>query len=124
MGVRAGPGGGEELHRQDELLAWHRLELWPRRPTHHDNVPHPEHPRDPQRHRQHLLPHSVRASATGFNPLPSRQLPRPHSLSPPPPPTRTARPPPRPPHPPLSTHPPGKVPSSTSSHSSSRRDSR
>merc|ERR1712013_342423 len=73
MGVRAGPGWGEELHRQDELLAWHRLELWPRRPTHHDNVPHPEHPRDPQRHRQHLLPHSVRASATGFNPLPSVQ---------------------------------------------------
>merc|ERR1712080_226182 len=25
MGVRAGPGWGEELQRQDELLAWHLL---------------------------------------------------------------------------------------------------
>merc|ERR1711936_562358 len=73
MGSPCRPGVGRGA-AQDELLAWHRLELRPRRPTHHDNVPHPEHPRDPQRHRQHLLPHSVRAAAAaGFNTLPSVQ---------------------------------------------------
>merc|ERR1712088_1087823 len=73
MGSPCRPGVGRGA-AQDELLAWHRLELRPRRPTHHDNVPHPEHPRDPQRHRQHILPHSVRAAAAaGFNTLPSVQ---------------------------------------------------
>merc|ERR1711971_1074116 len=73
MGVRAGPGWGEELHRQDELLAWHRLELRPRRPTHHYDMSHPQHPRDPQRHCQHLLSHSVNAFAGFYNTLPSVQ---------------------------------------------------
>merc|ERR1712066_570139 len=72
MGVRAGPGWGEELHRQDELLAWHRLKLWPRSPTHHYDMSHPQHPRDPQCNCQHLLSHSVRAFA-GFDTLPSVQ---------------------------------------------------
>merc|ERR1712172_428317 len=73
MGVRAGPGWGEELHRQDELLAWHRLELRPRRPTHHYDMSHPQHPRDPQRHCQHLLSHSVNAFPGFYNTLPSVQ---------------------------------------------------
>merc|ERR1712110_230644 len=72
MGVRAGPGWGEELHRQDELLAWHRLKLWPRSPTHHYDMSHPQHPRDPQCNCQHLFSHSVRAFA-GFDTLPSVQ---------------------------------------------------
>ena len=56
---------------QDELLAWHRLKLWPRRPPHHNDMSHPKHPRDPQRNCQHLLPHSV--VDAGFDTLPSVQ---------------------------------------------------
>merc|ERR1712107_620489 len=83
MGSPCRPGVGRELHRQDELLAWHRLELRPRRPTHHDNVPHPEHPRDPQRHRQHLLPPpSLPQQPQASTPFPPSSLsfpPAPHS---------------------------------------------
>ena len=57
---------------QDELLAWHRLKLWPRSPTHHYDMSHPQHPRDPQCNCQHLLSHSVRAFP-GFDTLPSVQ---------------------------------------------------
>ena len=57
---------------QDELLAWHRLKLWPRRPPHHNDMSHPKHPRDPQCNCQHLLSHSVLAVA-GFDTLPSVQ---------------------------------------------------
>merc|ERR1712088_577776 len=71
MGVRAGPGWGEELHRQDELLAWHRLKLRPRGPTHYHDMSHPQHPRDPQCNCQHLLSHSVHAA--GVDSLPSVQ---------------------------------------------------
>merc|ERR1712203_434927 len=119
MGVRAGPGRGEELHRQDELLAWHRL---PRHVT----------PPTPQRSSMQLS-----TSPFPLRPCRRRRLPslRPASRSPPwwlhrlhnlspPPPTRTAPHPPRPAGPPPSVPQRVKTPSSISSHSSSKRDSR
>merc|ERR1712080_761649 len=66
MGSPCRPGVGRELQRQDELLAWHSLKLWPRSPTNHYDVSHPQHPRDPQCNCQHLLSHSVLAVA-GFD---------------------------------------------------------
>merc|ERR1711971_658730 len=72
MGSPCRPGVGRGA-AQDELLAWHRLELRPRRPTHHYDMSHPQHPRDPQRNCQHLLSHSVNAFAGFYNTLPSVQ---------------------------------------------------
>merc|ERR1712110_667612 len=70
MGSPCRPGVGRGA-AQDELLAWHRLKLWPRCPTHHYDMSHPKHPRDPQCNCQHLLSHSV--IAAGFDTLPSVQ---------------------------------------------------
>merc|ERR1712130_389594 len=111
-------GWGEELQREDELLAWHRLKLWPRNPTHHYDVSHPQHPRDPQCNCQHLLSHSVLAVA-GFDTLPSVQplfpTRRGSTGCTPPLPTRTAPHPPRPVGPLLSAPQRVRTPSSTSS---------
>merc|ERR1712210_120342 len=117
MGSPCRPGVGRGA-AQDELFAWHRLKLWPRRPPHHNDMSHPKHPRDPQCNCQHLLSHSV--VDAGFDTLPSVQpLVPPRRGS-----TCSPSPlPPPPAGPPLSTPPRVRTPSSTSSHSSSRRAS-
>merc|ERR1711910_302697 len=64
-----GRGGERSCTGRMSSSPWHRLKLWPRCPTHHNDMSHPKHPRDPQCNCQHLLSHSV--IAAGFDTLPS-----------------------------------------------------